>query len=132
MTKFAALEADLLEMDNQMRRATARLKGAPVIVSHPVYHYWERAYGLEVASLLWEPEMDLDDTAMADLGKIMETHPGARYFVWEGTPLPEHIEKLKSVGLTSIVIAPGGNQPALGDFAALMNGNIGTLDSLPE
>jgi zinc transport system substrate-binding protein len=100
MQKLASLQDDLTQLDHATAAVTANLKSAPVIASHPVYHYWERAYGLTVPALLWEPEMDLDDAAMADLKAVQDANPGAAYFIWEGDPLPGHIEKLKSAGLS--------------------------------
>jgi zinc transport system substrate-binding protein len=129
MKNLAALESDLMELDRAMAAATAKLKSAPVLASHPVYQYWERAYGLMVPSLLWEPEMDLDDAAMADLKKLQDANPGAAYFVWEGDPLPSHIEKLKAAGLTSLVVSPCGNRPESGDFLSVMKANLAALEA---
>lgn len=126
---LAALTADLQELDRAMAAAAARFQSAPLIASHPVYQYWERAYGLTVPSLLWEPEMDLDDSALADLRKLRETHPGANFFIWEGDPLPGHIETLKELGLTSLVVSPGGNRPESGDFLSLMKKNVEVLST---
>lgn len=132
MMNLAYLHTDLAKIDSRMRAATAKLKGVPVIASHPVYQYWERAYGLKISSLLWEPEMDLNQDAMTDLKKLMDANPGARHFIWEGDPLPENIEKLKAVGLTSVVISPCANRPADGDFLTVMQRNSAALESLPN
>lgn len=132
MDNLAMLLSDLKDLDRVMASATAMLKGAPVIASHPVYQYWERAYGLVVPSLLWEPEMDLTEEAMADLRKIQDAHPGAAIFIWEGEPLPAHIEKLRSVGLTSVVVSPCANRPSSGDFLSVIKRGITSLQALAE
>ena len=132
MANLKSLQDDLKILDEAMAAATAKLKDTPLIASHPVYHYWERAYGLKVPSLLWEPEMDLNEEAMADLKKVQDENPGAKFFVWEGDPLPGHIEKLKSVGLISVVVSPSGNRPESGDFLSVMKDNITALNGLVE
>ena len=130
MENLRSLHDDLKALDAAMTAATSKLQDAPLIASHPVYQYWERAYGLKVPSLLWEPEMDLNAKAMADLKKVQDEHPGARFFVWEGDPLPAHLETLKAVGLTSVVVSPCGNRPETGDFLTVMKANIAALEKL--
>jgi len=130
MKNLRGLQDDLKALEAAMTAATAKLKDAPLIASHPVYQYWERAYGLTVPSLLWEPEMDLDDEALADLKKIQDDNPGAKFFVWEGDPLPGHTEKLKALGLASVVVSPCGNRPETGDFLSVMKANIAALEGL--
>ena len=127
---LATLLDDLKDMDAKMTAATDNLKDAPVIASHPVYQYWERAYGLKVPSLLWEPEMDLGDAELAELRKLMEENAGAKFFVWEGDPLPGHIEALKGLGLTSLVVSPCGNRPESGDFLSVMEANVAAINAV--
>ena len=127
MAKLQALLNDLKDLDNAMAAATTKLHDAPVIASHPVYHYWERAYGLKVPSLLREPEMTLDDEALADLKKVQDANPGAVFFVWEGEPSPENLAKIKAAGLTSLVVSPCGNRPENGDFLTVMRANIAAI-----
>lgn len=130
MSNLSELLNDLKYVDGLMKFATTKIKNGPVIASHPVYHYWERAYGLEIVSLLWEPEMELDEKALADLKKALEFND-AKYFLWEGEPLPEHIEKLSTeFGLESIVISPCGNRPESGDFKSEMKANADRLEAL--
>jgi zinc transport system substrate-binding protein len=125
-----ALLADLEALESAMHVATAKLKGAPVIASHPVYQYWERAYGLNVPSLLWEPEMELGPDETADLAEVMEKNPGARFFVWEGEPLPGLVDKVREAGLSSFVVSPCGNRPEEGDFLTVMRANIAAIEAL--
>ena len=94
---FDALKEDLEEFDKRLAAATKKLKGAPVMASHPIYQYFARAYSLDVHELTWEPEMDLDEKALSELKASMEKKPGARYFMWEGKPLPESVEKLEEL-----------------------------------
>ncbi|NRB26698.1 MAG: zinc ABC transporter substrate-binding protein, partial [Roseibacillus sp.] len=43
---------------------------------------------------------------------------------------PQNIEKLKRIGLTSVVISPCGNRPESGDFLSVMRANIAALQAL--
>lgn len=130
MTRLGALLEDLNNLDTGMATATSGLGNAPVIVSHPVYQYWARAYSIVAPSLLWEPDMELTPGDMAALARIRVETPGATLFIWEGDPLPQNIEKLKRIGLTSVVISPCGNRPESGDFLSVMRANIAALQAL--
>lgn len=130
MSNLSELLKDLKYMDGLMKFGTAKIKNGPVIASHPVYQYWERAYDLEIVSLMWEPEMELDEKAIADLKQALEFND-AKYFLWEGQPLPEHVERLrKEFGLESVVISPCGNRPASGDLKTEMKANADRLEAL--
>ncbi|MEM0897353.1 MAG: metal ABC transporter substrate-binding protein [Verrucomicrobiota bacterium] len=130
-TNFAALQTDLEDVDNLMADAAKGLQDAPVIASHPIYQYFARAYEVEVIELVWEPEMDVDEKAIADLKAAMEAHPGAKYFMWEGEPLAESVEALEGLGLTSFVFTQCPNRPESGDFLSVMKENIEAMKSLP-
>ena len=47
--------------------------------------------------------------------------------VWEGEPHKATEEKLKSMGINSIIINPSGNVPQRGDFLSVMQENVHTL-----
>lgn len=124
---FAALTKDLTELDEAMAKATTPLKGNPVLASHPIYQYWARAYGVQVEALEWEPEMEFDAKALADLDALMEKNPAAKFFLWEGPPAKGHIETLQKKGLTSIIVAPCFSKPESGDFLSVMKENVANL-----
>ncbi len=130
LRNLADLQRDLEKLDLHMFAATELLKEAPVIASHPIYHYWARAHGLEVHALLWEPEMELTQDALADLEALQDQHPGVKYFLWEGEPNPGHVAVLADLGLTSFVLSPCANRPENGDFLTVMQANIASLESL--
>jgi zinc transport system substrate-binding protein len=132
MKNLAALLTDLKELHQVTSKVIANLNSAPMIASHPSYQYWERAYRLEVLSLLWEPERELSTEAMADLKKIQNANPEIKYILWESEPLPANLEKLKTVGLTSVVVSPCGNRPANGDFLSVMRANLEALAKLSQ
>jgi zinc transport system substrate-binding protein len=133
MKNLAALLTDLKELHTVTAKVVSNLNHAPVIASHPSYQYWERAYRLEILSLLWDSEMELGTEAIADLKKVQEANPGVKYFIWDSEPLPAHLEKLKTMGLTCVVVSSCSNRPASGDFLSVMRANIEALAKLsPE
>lgn len=124
---FTALKADLEALDGELAAAAGRLGQTPLVASHPVYQYLARRYGLNLQSVLWEPETVPDDAAMADLAKILARHP-ARVMLWEGEPAAESVKKLEAIGVQSVVFDPCGNRPGDGaDFLSVMKANVAAL-----
>lgn len=130
MKNLATLLTDLKELHTVSTQVADSLNDAPLIASHPVYQYFARAYKLQIPSLLWEPEMELTAEAMADLKKVQDANPSAKYFLWEGDPTPGHVDKLQAAGLTSVVVSPCGNRPESGDFLSVMRANLEALAAL--
>lgn len=122
-TNFEGLKDDLDDLDRRMSALSRRLVTQPLVASHPVYHYLARRYGMNVRSLLWEPENVPDDQAMADLNAILSGHR-ARWMIWEGEPAEESVAKIASVGLKSVTFDPCGNVPDSGDFLTVMKANV--------
>lgn len=125
-TNFEALQKDLLALDGRLETVGKRIAAAPLVASHPVYHYLARRYGLNLKSVLWEPETVPDDKAMKELQSLLVNHP-ARWMIWEGDPAKDSVAKLKAIGLNSLVFDPCGNVPEKGDFLSVMTANIDAL-----
>jgi zinc transport system substrate-binding protein len=124
---FAALRKELEALDAEMALAAQAVGNAPLVASHPVYQYLARRYGLNIRSVLWEPETVPDDAAMADLTKILASHP-AKVMLWEGEPAAESVKKLADLGIKSLVFDPCGNRPDEGaDFLSVMRANLTNL-----
>ena len=49
--------------------------------------------------------------------------------LWEAEPLPEVAERLRAMGIESIVFDPAGNLPASGDFLEVMTANAEKLEA---
>jgi zinc transport system substrate-binding protein len=120
---FRTLERELLDLDAQMLDAASKLGKEPLLVSHPVYQYWTRRYGLNVRSVLWEPDALPDEAMWKELEEMKREHPAA-WMIWEDEPLPESVERLKEIGIQSVVFNPCGNRPDEGDFMTVMKSNI--------
>lgn len=118
-----ALKDELESLDERMSVLSRRLVQHPLVASHPVYHYLARRYGLNLKSVLWEPDSVLDDKAMSDLHAVLSGHR-ARWMIWEGEPSKDNVEKLAAMSIQSIVFDPCGNVPEKGDFMSVMKANV--------
>lgn len=127
--KLQELMADLSELDKAAKEIGRKLDATPLVASHSVYQYFSRAYGLKVKTLDWEPTMEIGPKQEAELQKLLATHP-AKTMIWEAVPAQKNIDKLKELGLTSIVISPTANRPGKGDFLTAMKANLEALASI--
>jgi zinc transport system substrate-binding protein len=124
---FTALKAELEALDARLLAVGKRLANAPLVASHPVYHYLARRYALNIQAVLWEPETVPDDKAMQELQAILAKHP-AKWMIWEGDPAKESVAKLEAIGVKSVTFDPSGNVPESGDFMAVMSANVEALE----
>jgi zinc transport system substrate-binding protein len=123
---YQRLEQDLLKLDQDLETLISKDPSRPLVVSHPVYDYFARRYGLNMKSVHWEPDEVPTDEQMVELRTILEDHP-AKWLIWEGKPIKESVERLKAVGVDSLVFDPCGNTPGQGDFISVMQQNIENL-----
>jgi len=126
---FAALEKDLAALDRRIMALAARNPGQPLVVSHPVYDYFARRYGLSVKSVHWEPDEMPGASQWIDLQSMVKDHP-AKWMIWEGTPRPESVAKLQSMGISSAIFDPCGNAPGQGDFLSVMKQNVKNITAV--
>ncbi|MHC4718807.1 MAG: metal ABC transporter substrate-binding protein [Planctomycetota bacterium] len=124
---FEELRQDLEALDNDIRRVVSGKGERPLVVSHPVYQYLTRRYGLNVVSVHWEPDEMPQDATWTELDEILVDHP-ARFMIWEGQPLEESVERLEALGLRSVVFSPCGDVPLSGDYMSTMRANIAALE----
>ena len=123
---FDALERDLLDLDKRIRDIVSRNPEQPLVVSHPVYQYLTRRYGLNAKSVHWEPDEVLNANMWKELTEILASHP-AKWMIWEGPPLPGTVQKLERLGVKSTVFDPCGNVPKQGDYLSVMRQNASNL-----
>ncbi|CAB1058995.1 hypothetical protein D1BOALGB6SA_3753 [Olavius sp. associated proteobacterium Delta 1] len=55
-SNLKALARDLQSMDQDLQTIVSQKPSLPLIVSHPVYDYFARRYGLKIVSVHWEPD----------------------------------------------------------------------------
>lgn len=123
---YQELEKDLLKLDRDMKALVSKDISKPFTVSHPVYDYLARGYGLNIKSVHWEPDEVVDDRQLMELQNILKDHP-AKWMIWEGEPIKESVEKLKAIGMQSVVFDPCGNTPDQGNFISMMQENVQNL-----
>ena len=124
--KFADLKKDLLALDQSIKAIVSKNRNQPLIASHPVYDYFARRYGLNINSVHWEPDEIPSREQWMELQNMLKHHP-TQWMIWEGTPLKEPVERLKSLGINSLVYDPCGNTPQEGDFLKIMHQNVENL-----
>ncbi len=123
---YQMLEQDLLKLDQDLKKLSSKDPARPLVVSHPVYDYFARRYGLNIKSVHWEPDEMPTDEQMLELNRILKAHP-AKWMIWEGKPLPESTQQLQALGVKSLVFDPCGNTPDQGDFLSVMRQNVENL-----
>jgi zinc transport system substrate-binding protein len=123
---FEALKHNLLGLDARLSEVVRREPGRPLLASHPVYQYLGRRYGLNLKSVMWEPEEIPSESQWTELKGILKEHP-AKWMIWEGEPAEKTVERLRALGVESVVFAPCANRPATGDFLSVMTENAKSL-----
>ncbi len=131
MRNLGALEADLTELDQRIRGIVVASPDQPLIASHPVYQYFQRRYGLDLKNVMWEADEYPSEALWSELEHALGEHP-ARWMIWEGEPNPESVNRLRSMGVESIVFNPSGNRPDRGDFLSVMRQNVKNLQRVFE
>jgi zinc transport system substrate-binding protein len=126
---YGALEKDLMALDRDIKAMVASRPSPPLLASHPVYDYFAGRYGLNIKSLHWEPDEVPSAEQMMELQNMLRDHP-AKWMIWEDQPLQESVERLKKMGIRSVVFDPCGNRPDAGDFMAVMKSNLKNLRTL--
>jgi zinc transport system substrate-binding protein len=125
---YQTLEQDLLELDGNLKTLVAKDPSRPLVVSHPVYDYFARRYGLNIKSVHWEPDEIPTDEQILELNRILKAHP-AKWMVWEGKPLTGSVQQLQALGVKCLVFDPCGNSPDQGDFLDVMRQNVANMKS---
>jgi zinc transport system substrate-binding protein len=123
---YADLDKDLTTLDRDIKGIVSKDQSKPLIASHPVYDYFASCYGLNMKSVHWEPDEVPSDRQWMELRNMLKAHP-AKWMIWEGEPIKEPVEKLKSLGIQSLVFDPCGNVPEKGDFMSVMRQNVENL-----
>jgi zinc transport system substrate-binding protein len=123
---YQRLEQDLLKLDQDLKTLISKNSPRPLVVSHPVYDYFARRYGLNIKSVHWEPDEIPTNEQIMELKGILKDHP-ANWMIWEGKPIKESAQRLQAVGIDSLVFDPCGNAPDQGDFLSVMRQNVENL-----
>jgi zinc transport system substrate-binding protein len=128
---YEKLQQDLQALDDQLKSIALTNTRQPLVVSHPVYQYFARRYGLSMESLLWEADVEPAKLQLDELQLLLKAHR-AEWMIWEGQPLQSSIGKLQSLGVGSLVFDPCGNRPEEGDFLSVMQDNVQRLRQIQQ
>ena len=124
--RFASLQRDLQELDEQLSVAFAGYQGRPLLFSHPVYQYLIRRYAIEGYELHWEPDGMPNPEEWRAFDELLNEYP-ARSMVWEAIPRPETVAALDQRGIETLVFEPSANRPQEGDYLSVMRENLARL-----
>jgi zinc transport system substrate-binding protein len=123
---FETLSRDFMALDQQITTMVATRAKQPLIGSHPIYQYFSRRYRLNLESVMWEPGEYPSEEKWKELEYGLQSHE-AHWMIWEKKPLPETVERLKLMGVQSLVYDPCFNVPDKGDFMDVMKSNVENL-----
>ena len=123
---FLDLKNDLLTLDRRLAKIVTNNQAQPLVASHPIYDYFARRYGLNIQSVLWEPEEVPNAGQREELETLLKNHP-AKWMIWEGEPNSQSIARLQSMGVGSVVFDPVSNVSDKGDFLTVMRQNVESL-----
>jgi zinc transport system substrate-binding protein len=123
---YEALAEDLMDLDKTLASIIAKDPNQPLVVSHPVYDYLARRYGLNIKSVQWEPDEIPSFSQWQELHVMLVDH-SAKWMIWEGEPLEATVLKLEEMGIRSLVFEPCSNVPEQGDFLSVMQRNTKNL-----
>ena len=126
---FKSLEEEWLDLDQRLTALLSHKGDKALIMSHPVYQYFTKRYGLNARSVHWEPGEMPGEDMWQELGEILKDHP-AEWMIWESQPMNETVEKLKAMGVGCIVFDPCGSRPEQGNLLSVMNSNLEALARL--
>jgi len=123
---YQDLEKDFLKLDGELKTLVLKDPSISFVVSHPVYDYLARRYKLNIKSVHWEPNTRPTNKQMLELRAILKDHP-AKWMIWEREPIKDSVEKLRAIGVQSVVFDPCSNIANQGDFLNVMRQNIKNL-----
>jgi len=126
--QFEQVIRELTELDERLEAAAKRLRGTPLLFSHPVYQYLIDRYDLSARSLHWEPDADPGESEWTALEALLAEHP-ARVLFWEAQPTAQTAARLETLGLQSVVYDPCASAPAEGDFLSVAWANAEAFEA---
>ncbi|MEM7470619.1 MAG: metal ABC transporter substrate-binding protein [Pseudomonadota bacterium] len=103
--RLDALRADLDALDTMARAALQDMQSIAFIATHPRYEYFERRYGLSIASLEWEAGSIPSNDQIENLRSLV-AQTGAQILIWEASPPTGAFDLTADLGLQNIVFPP--------------------------
>lgn len=124
---YAALAADLDELDRSLREVSQTLGDTPLLASHPAYNYLARRYGWNLTNLSLDPAVMPDAAALDEIRQALAAAP-SRVLLWESPPTDEMVARFREdLGLTSVVFSPCEVLEEGQDYITAMRENVARL-----
>ena len=123
---FKSLEADLLALDRKIEVQVQDKQAQPLVEFHPVYDYFAGRYRPRIRSVLWEPDQHSPDRQWNALKELLKMHP-VNWMIWEGNRRLQTVDRLKALGVDSLVFDSCSSAPAEADFLGVMARNVANL-----
>lgn len=101
---FENLKSDLLSLDAELKSIVSNNQNQTLLASHSVYQYLARRYGVNLHSVMWEPDVSPNQSQWKQLENLALRH-AAKLMIWESKPEAES-ERLKQMGISSVVFEP--------------------------
>ncbi|MGD1084080.1 MAG: zinc ABC transporter substrate-binding protein [Verrucomicrobiota bacterium] len=117
-----SLDKDLDDVDAALERASVPLGNAPLLASHPVYHYAARRFGWNLENVHWEPDEMPSEDEWQKFEKLYASHPG-KIMIWEDDPVPACAERLRKMGVEPVAFDTCASEPEKGDYISAMKDN---------
>ena len=126
-SNHALLRRYMLEESARLETAVNANRKLPIFFSSPNYFYLQRRFGINGHAFEWSPNEMPDDEQWTAMEAVLENHP-ARWMIWESEPSPEIIERLRGLGVESVVYDPADHKPEKGDLIDAMRRGADTLN----
>lgn len=128
---LASLITELESLDRELVTIAEQSGQPALLTSHPVYQYFGRRYGFELATVHWEPEDLPPVSEWQQFEVLLEQHP-VRWMLWEAEPLAEVRDELTRRGVEALVFRTLEMAPDQGDFMSVMRDNVTALKRIVE
>ena len=128
-SNFALLRRYIMEESARLEVAVNTKRELPVIFSRPTYQYLERYYHMNGRNVDWSPDQSPDPFEWASFDNLLKEHP-AKWMIWESEPIPEIADRLRELGVESVVFDTAADKPAKGDLIDAMRRGADTLNTV--
>ncbi len=128
--RAAALQAELAELDEELRSGLSSCARQEIVTSHDAFGYLAGAYGLEQVSLAGlSPDDEASPGRLAEVATYAQEN-GVTTIFFEETASPRVAESLaREVGAEAVVLSPLEGAPETGDYVSAMRTNLQSLQT---
>ena len=127
-TRLAKLKAELSALDAKAHAIGKIAANRRLIVTHPRYQYFARAYGFEMRALAWDAGAAPNEAEWSALDGLIKETPKA-IVLWEAAPPSEARERLRKQGVVDVVFPTRAMPPKSGDFVSAFKQQLDDLEA---